>query len=449
MNKIYLNKFFKDKYVNYASYDNLRKIASYVDGLKNSSRKVIRTILDKNICSEIKVSQLDSKTAEYCEYLHGSMVGVITGLAEDYPGTNNLPLIYPEGNFGTRFSPIASAPRYIYTYKQKYTDLIFKKEDTDILIKQYFEGVEIEPMFYMPTLPILLINGSENPSSGFAQKILPRNPINVIKVIKSKLNNTKFDQSLLNPKYDRCNCVVKQDDINKWSICGVVQRVSVARVRISEIPINISLKKYITILDKIEERGIIKSYKDNSDNNKFSFDIQLDSKLLSTLTDDELLDKLDLVKRVTENYTCIDENNKIRVFNTAEEIVDAFIKIKLEYTEKRKQYQLSKMRQDLKIMLSKAFFIMSVIKGDIIVNNKSKTDIIGQLTSIDRIIKIDDSYEYLLRMPIYTLTKDKVQELKESVNNMKESIKELDSINSKDIWLSELTTIETYLKKHK
>ena len=113
---ISVKTFFNTEYVNTASYDNLRKIASVVDGQKNAGRKILHTILEKNVKEEIKVSQLGSKVAEFTEYLHGNLDGVIVNLCQNFPGTNNIPLMVREGNFGTRFKHLASASRYIYTH---------------------------------------------------------------------------------------------------------------------------------------------------------------------------------------------------------------------------------------------------------------------------------------------------------------------------------------------
>ena len=104
-----LTDFFETDFVNYASYDNLRKIASYIDGQKNASRKILYTVLEKNIKDKLKVSQLGAKVSEFAEYLHGSLDGVVVNLAQDFPGTNNIPLLQKKGNFGTRFAPEASA----------------------------------------------------------------------------------------------------------------------------------------------------------------------------------------------------------------------------------------------------------------------------------------------------------------------------------------------------
>jgi DNA topoisomerase-2 len=130
-----ITEFFSTDFVNYASYSNLRMIASLMDGQKNASRKIIYTILQKNIKEKIKVSQLGSKVAEFAEYLHGNMDGVIVNLAQDFVGTNNTPLLHKKGNFGTRFAQEASASRYIFTYGSENLFNLFKKEDNNILIK--------------------------------------------------------------------------------------------------------------------------------------------------------------------------------------------------------------------------------------------------------------------------------------------------------------------------
>jgi len=167
---IRLEDFFNTDYVDSASYDNLRKIASIADGLKNSSRKIIHTMIDKNIKDKTKVARLVSTIAEHTEYLHGEvgLAGVMVNLARKFVGTNNIPFIQRDGAFGTRHKPAAAAPRYIKTRKEDYLDKIYMKEDYPVLISQQFEGYNIEPRYFVPSIPMLLINGSEGLSTGFA-----------------------------------------------------------------------------------------------------------------------------------------------------------------------------------------------------------------------------------------------------------------------------------------
>lgn len=320
-----LTEFFGTDYVDYASYDNLRKIASYIDGQKNTARKILYTVIDKNISNEIKVDQLSNKMAEHTQYLHGGAQGVIVTMAQNYVGTNNLPLLTREGNFGTRFSPEASAPRYIYTMKEKYLSGLFNKEDNEILIPQEFEGDKIEPRFYIPTIPMLLINGSEGISSGFAQKVLGRDPKCIKQYVEDYItsggNVRPKKSNNLTPYYEGFKGTVESgDEVHKWIIKGAIKRKNITSVEITELPIGYNLKSYIKVLDDLEDKKVIRSYKDLSDNDQFNFVVSIDSKSLKSWSDDQIIEKLKLIKKVSENYTCIDEHNKIREFKSAKEI---------------------------------------------------------------------------------------------------------------------------------
>lgn len=436
-----ITEFFKTDYVDFASYDNLRKIASYIDGCKNTSRKILYTVIDKNITQEIKVDQLSNKMAEHTQYLHGGAQGVIVTMAQNYVGTNNLPLLTREGNFGTRFSPEASAPRYIYTMKEKYLNSLFNKEDNDILISQEFEGDKIEPRFYVPTLPLFLINGSEGISSGFAQKVLGRNPKDIKNYIENRLTGSKKKVDLT-PFFQGFDGVVEAgEESHKWNIKGVIKRKSITQIEITELPIGYNLQSYIKVLDELEEKKIIKSYKDISDNDKFHFIVTLDSKDLRTWSDDTILDKLKLVKRVSENYTAIDEDNKIREFSSVIEILDSFIDIRMKYFTLRKENSLNNLKHELRILASKYIFVKSVIDGNIEVNNKKKEEIVSQIEAIGKITPDEGSYDFLLRMPIYSLTEEKVADLLKQINEGKEEYKEIMNTPESDLWLKDLAGV--------
>lgn len=439
MQKQKLTDFFKTDYVNYSSYDNLRKIASLVDGQKNSARKILCTVLDKNIKNEIKVSQLGSKVSEYTEYLHGSLDGVITGLAQNFAGKNNLALLVREGNFGTRFSPDPSASRYIFTHGSDEFFNIFNKEDTPILEHQKFEGHNIEPRFYLPTLPLLLINGSEGVSSGFAQKILPRSKQKMQSALVSLLKGKKPLSKLFVPHFEGFEGTVEQGaSANQWLIKGVATKKNSRTIEITEIPVGYSLKDYIKVLDKLEDGKVIRSYKDKSDNNKFHFEVLMDSSIIKNMTIDEILVKLKLVKTVSENYTCLDENNKIVVCSSALDILEKYVAVKLPYLEKRKAYKIDQITQAIQDDNSKYIFISNVISGNIVVNKKSKAEIISQLDKFEDIFMKDNSYDYLLRMPIYSLTKEKVAELEKSIKDKQTELNEYSKTDITTIWLSEI-----------
>lgn len=436
--KIKLTDFFKNDYVDQASYDNLRKIASLVDGQKNASRKILYTILEKTINTDIKVSQLGSKVSEFAEYLHGTMDGVIVGLAQNYPGTNNMPLLVREGNFGTRFTPEASASRYIYTHGSDEFFELFNKEDSKILVQQFFEGVKIEPMYFTPTLPLLLINGSEGVSSGFAQKILSRNTKDIKKYIKNSLLK-KSTKTVLIPHYNSFNGVIEQGEhSSQWLIKGLVERVSINKVKITEVPVGYDLRSYLKVLDDLEDKKVIRSYVDKSENDEFLFEVSINSKDLKSWNDETLLTKLKLIKKVTENYTVIDENNKIVVFNNVNDILDQYIRIKLASVQDRKSSMLADMSSSIEIDTSKYKFIEMIVTDKLIINKRKKLDIIKDIDNVSEIHQKDGSYDYLLQMNIMSLTTERMAVLKTAIDSRKAEYAALQSQTPESIWQGEL-----------
>lgn len=434
-----LSEFFSTDYVDFASYDNLRKIANVIDGQKNSSRKILYTVLEKKIKDEVKVSQLGAKVAEFTEYLHGNLDGVIVNLAQTFVGTNNLNLLVPEGNFGTRFNQEAAASRYIYSYGSKDLFKYFSDEDNPILIHQSFEGQKIEPRFYVPDLPIILINGSEGISSGFAQKILPRSKKQVIDAIKNYLTSGKISAAKLTPHYNGFNgSIVQGDSDNQWIIKGVAEKVSSTKVIVTEVPIGYELKDYIDILDALEEKKEIVGYRDLSTDDNFKFEIQFNRKTLEGLNDDGLLQKLKLIRRVSENYTCMNENNKIIVFDNIAELLEYYIKIKIEYMTKRKTYKLEKLLSDTEIAKSKYHFIKAIIDGKLVINNRPKQEIVENLINIPQISMYMDSYDYLLNMNMLSLTKERLEKLEQDVQDLESDYKTLLILTETELWLQNL-----------
>jgi len=446
-NKITIKHFFEEELVDYASYSTLRAIASLVDGQKNSSRKLIHTIQKKNITSKYKVQNLASLVSMETEYLHGgvSLEGVIVTTARKFIGTNNLNVLYPSGNFGTRFEPEASASRYIFTYKEPIFDKLFNKEDNNVLLKQNFEGTEIEPRFFVPTLPLILINGSTGIATGFAQKILPRKISDIKKYITAYNKNPnakKFPN--IEPYYEGFNGIIEKGaKDNQWNIKGTFEKVQRNKIIITELPIGYDLKQYTKVLDILEDNKTIRSYKDLSDskNDIFKFEVSVTSDFFN-LDDESIISKLKLIKSVTENFTVINENNRIEVYNSAEEVLNHYIKVKMDYLQKRKDYMVSKIKQDILETASKYLFVKNITDGKIIVNNKKKQEIEEQIIPIKNIIKKDGSYDYLLRMPIYSLTEEKLKDIYNDITKLKVYLDETTNKSISSIWIDEIKEIK-------
>ena len=242
MKELTIDHFFDTQYKCYANYDNERSIVNLIDGLKTTQRKVIYTCLIKNVTEEMKVAQLASMVAHTTHYHHGEqgIAGVICNLAQDFTGSNNLNLLSPIGQFGSRLSPVPAAARYIFTKLSKNFRLYFRKED-DIILEHLFEDdFKIEPNFFVPILPGVLLNNSLGIGTGFASTILSRDPKELTKYIKIKLSGGSKKFQLL-PYFRGFRGSVSRLDDNKYQIKGSISRINATQVKITELPVGMYL----------------------------------------------------------------------------------------------------------------------------------------------------------------------------------------------------------------
>mgnify|MGYP000846768715 CR=1 FL=1 len=433
-----ITDFYNTEYLQSALYQSFRSIANYIDGLKPSGRKVIYTVDKNNIQTKLKSSQLCSKVAEETQYLHGeqSLSGVVVGLAQKFVGSNNINILMPEGNFGSRYINEPSASRYIYTQKSEWFDKIFHPSDKLILDEQYFEGEKIEYKYYVPVLPLILINGCEGIGNGFAQKILPRKIEDVKKEIETKLTSPKYKVKSLTPYFEGFKGKVKPNsEPHKWIVEGCVEKLGAAKLQITEIPIGYELKQYIDILDDLVDKKVIKSYDDNSKDDKFDFTIYATKEFISK-PEEEILNELKLVKVYSENYTCTDENNAIKEFDSDSDILEAFIDVRLKYYTKRKKALLDDMESKLKVSENRLRFIKAVIDKPLLLVNKKKADVEKWLKKEE--FDEFESYDYLLKMPMYSLTIEKFNDIEKEYQNLKKEFDILEKKTPKKLWLDDL-----------
>ena len=441
-----IKEFFNSSYVNFGSYDNIRKISNFCDGLKNASRKVIYTFLQKDIKKATRVDIASNLVTAYSLYIHGNISGSIINLAQNFVGSNNLNLLAPRGKFGKRLNPSAAAVRYISTNLSFITKKIFRDEDFPILEQQEFEGQKIEPRFFVPIIPMLLVNGSQAPSVGFAQKIFPRNPKEIIQFLKEKLKdkNKKFESKPyfkgFTGKIEYGKNENKNEDKRKIIFKGNFERKN-NTIIITELPLGYNLTSYIKILQKLKENKKIKGWKDKSDTKKdiFRFEVQVKKEILD-LSDEEILEFFKLIKRETENFTCIDENNKIKQFQNENEVFENYFKIRLLYYKKRKEFELKRKREELIILVNKYKFVEAIINKKIIVFKKSKQEIIDQIKNILKIK--ENNFDYLLNMSIYSLTDEKMKELKNKILKLKKEYQIYKNTSIEQIWLNELNELD-------
>lgn len=457
MNTKTVTEFYKEEVPSYASYDLIRKCSSYIDGFKNAHRKIIWTMLENfgNPNTRTKTSQMSATVSLKSMYLHGetNLDGSLCTLAQSFVGANNYPLITGHGNFGTRFSPEPAASRYTFVSISPLVSKLYDK-DRPLCKGQEFEGNTIEPAYYVPVFPTLFLNGSDGISTGYKQTIFPRNPKEIVKYIVAVLNKSERIPHIENalPWFKGFlgeTKLVKEKDADgkvtaKVMNFGVVEKVNSNTLHISEIPITYTYASYIKVLDGLVEKGTIEDYEDLSDpkTDKFEFTIKVKRVFFEKNKDiDSWIKVFNLAKPLNEQLNCIDEANRIHEFSNIKEILDAFIEIRLQYYKLRKDYLLNKYMEEIQLDVSKYIWCKGVIDETIHIKNKKKDDIVKQLEKNDKIIQKDGSYNYLLNMPMSSITKEKMVELTEKIKNLKELIKTTQKQTIEQMWLSDLDEI--------
>lgn len=438
-NQLPLEDFFKNEYIDFSVYDNVRKLGNYIDGQKNASRKIVHTVLQQNIDKFVKVSNLGPKVQDYAQYLHGSLEGTIVNMTADYVGSgNNVPLLEGDGNFGSAFINEAAATRYIFARMNPILKQLYIKDDFVNLEHQDFEGAKIEPRYYMPILPMLAINGSEGVSIGFAQKILPRKPKEIIKWVKQRAAGDRITANLT-PHWEGMSCVVNKGESKvQWEITGSFTRKTKHRITIDALPVGYTLKQYQAVLEKLVDDKVIKDYEDFSDNDEFEFEIQVD-RAFGERTDEWIMTKLKLIKKVTENFTCIDENNKIVIFDSLTQLLEAWYVKRIEYNDKRKQHLLASMQEEMDYTNARAKFIQGVVDEAIELRNTKETAIIAQAEAYDAILQ--GRVKGFLGLPMRSLTTEEIAKLKAKAKALKAEITEYKKKTFEDILVEDLDVI--------
>jgi DNA topoisomerase-2 len=441
-----ITNFLSKEYKEFAMYSiEGRAIPSVIDGFKPTQRKIIhisnqvwRTGNEKTK----KVFQLAGVVADQAYYHHGnaSLENAIITMAQRFK--NNAPLLEEEGQFGSLRSPQAGAPRYIGTKLNENFKLLYK--DSELLEHKEEEGELIEPKFFLPIIPTVLINGSSGIAVGFASNILNRDVKSIIECCQKILSDKKISE--VKPSLVGFTGDYTQDLENnkKWYIRGKFTRANTSTVKISELPPSLTYEKYEEILDKLVDDKLIVSYDDNCKDN-IDYTIKFTRSDLEKLDDDRLVKLLKLEETSTEIYSTLDESGKLMIFESTTDIIEYFVNFRLTYYHKRKQFLLDKLNRELKILSNKGRFIKSIIDGKLKVNNVAKAQIIEGIESLG-LDKIDDSYDYLLRMPIYSLTKEMYDKLKEDFKIKKEEIVKLEATDPKDMYLLDLTELKKKFK---
>ena len=465
--KISYSEFIDKDLIFFSNMDNDRSIPSLVDGQKPSQRKILYSCFKRGRNSgEVKVAQLAGYVSEHSDYHHGeaSLNGAIIGLAQDFPGSNNINLLMPNGNFGFRRlgGHEAASPRYIFTALNRLTNYIFREEDDYILQYNSNDNEQIEPLYYEPIIPVCLINGASGIGTGFSTNILPYNPLDIVQNLKRLMNNNEPLEML--PWFRGFTGTVEKTDTVKYKIRGNYT-IAGKTVHITEIPI---VDGWLEPYEKKLEARLGNGAKDNDSkleaidiiphNNRADITVTFKAQELQQLIKKGELEKfLAITQNVSSsNLHLYNAKNRLTKYDSVADILHDFYEQRLHAYELRKNYFLAKLKNELDIYKFKVQFINEYIDQIVQINRCDEEKVINQLEernyprlAHDHTTPVKDrSYRYLTDMSILTLTTNKIKELENKMKCCDAEYNDYLTTPIKQIWLKELDEFVKHYDKY-
>ena len=458
------SRFINDELIHFSNADNLRSLPHVMDGLKPSQRKILWAARKRNLVSEIKVAQLAGYVSENAAYHHGevSLTAAIVNMAQNFVGSNNVNLLVPNGQFGTRLQggDDAASARYIFTSLEPIGSSILSKADDPGLTWLEDDGQIVEPEYYLPVIPMLLVNGSVGIGTGFSTEILPYNPRDLVSCLKQRLMGTLKDMTdiRLTPWWDgfKGPTIVSADG-KQVVTKGLYQFLNddTNRVRITELPVGTWTKVYKTFLDELlsgvresesaSAGKYLKSFQEAYNDVDVEFILTLDAEYYSEARafPAEFEKKFKLTSSYKLSNMVAFHDGKIRRFDGTGEILEAFYERRLAGYVDRKASELARMDAEIVEVDARARFIKAVVEGTLVVSNAADEDLLEGLLALDlpRLSKGEPSladFEYVLKLRIDRLKAKAVLDLQAELELLKGQRATLNAKSPETLWITDL-----------
>ena len=433
-NRVPYDDFIHKDLIHFSYYNLERSIPNMMDGLKTSQRKILYAAFKRNLTAEIRVAQFAGYVSEHTGYHHGeaSLNETIVGMAQDFMGSNNIPWLVPQGQFGTRIQggKDAASPRYIHTYLQPRIRKIIREEDFPVLKYRDDDGLPVEPEWYAPVLPMLLVNGSRGIGTGYSTYIPPCDPAVIKKKLMSKIRTErplKSDPPLV-PYFEGFKGTYTED-----GVVGVYRKDKEDFV-VTELPPGTWTSDYREWLEKELAEGRIKDFTDTSTDQDINIRIKgIDEKaLVKSLTE----------KVRTTNMHAFNSKGVITKYETLTDILCEFWTVRINLYETRRAYQIKTLNEKLPYHVNVVRFIRDQITDEPEANLKKKSlkecnNILGEL----EYQHVDGSYDYIMRLPVSAFTSEKIAKHEKDMADLKTEIARLENTNAEKMWLADLEEV--------
>merc|ERR1712088_372979 len=373
----------------FSNCDNERSIPSLVDGFKPGQRKVMFTCLKRNDKKEVKVAQLAGSVGEMSAYHHGemSLMGTIIGLAQNFVGSNNINLLQPIGQFGTRLAggKDSASPRYIFTQMSPLAKFIFNPNDEPLLKHLTDDNQRIEPEWYMPIIPMVLVNGAEGIGTGWSTKVPNYNPREIVKNLKRMIEGK--EPKPMSPWFKNFKGEIEQLEEHKFAISGEISEISETKIEITELPIRTWTQPYkenvmepmLNGSEKVPAQ--ITDYKEYHTDKTVKFVVSMAADKLRAAEQTKGLHTFFKLQTTIscDNMVLFDQNGCMKKYNDAGEILKDFYDLRFAFYGKRKQYLEGMLEAEALKLSNQARFILEKCDGSLKIENKKKKVMIADL----------------------------------------------------------------------
>lgn len=440
-----------DKRLIHYSIDSCKRgLPCLVDGLKESQRKLVFASVKRKLkapTKPVKTAQLANGTAEVTNYEHGeqSLSDTLTKMNQSFAGSNNIPLFEAHGQFGSLKAggDDAANARYTFTRLSKLFFYLFREEDERILTYLVQEGMSVEPEYFYPILPVLLINGcSMGAGTGWSCTCPCYNPRDVAEAVKEWIRcvneEESFEEPELTPWYNGYQGEIVKDTDTRFKSSGVVTRESGNKARITALPIGYWTNRFRDKLQELKADKRIKSSSDHSKADDVNFVVNEQSDGLKCTVDSlKLSDYISI-----SNIVCFDSEGKIRRYSVGE-LISEFCEVRLIAYKVRKDKCLEEWRVELLRQKNKARFLKQIIDEELVIYRvpRKQVEKLLEQAEYDKFSTKEnkaEGYEYLLDMKITSFTQEYLNNLRDKILAQKKKIKNLEAKAPADWWVEEI-----------
>merc|ERR1719277_1483317 len=458
--KLTYQDFVELELVQFSKYSVMRAVPSIMDGFKPTQRKVLYCCFKRNLRSDVKVAQLVGYIGEHSAYHHGeaSLAGTIISMAQDFVGSNNVNLLVPSGQFGTRIcggSDHASA-RYIYTRMMPLTRLIFSPLDDAILNYLDEDGQKIEPSFYAPVIPMVLVNGATGIGTGWSTDIPNYDPLAIIENLRLWIGKKKMKP--MRPWFRGFTGCIESIGKGSYYSWGKFWENDNG-LEITELPIRKWTQDYKEFLQTMlpgaegKSKVNIQDVREHHSEKKVHFSVKMSQEEMKSVKEAGVEHTFKLWGSINEtNMVMFDSEGKICKYKNVLEIMDEFARVRLKYYDLRKKYLIDKLTLERDLLNNRARFIAMVCAKKLHINNRKKADVVKDLTRL-KFTKFGDlkaprtGFEYLLIMQIASLTKERKEELERMAKDKAIELEKVKRTSIQQMWLSDLNELEAAIQE--